>query len=161
MITPQKLIDGFGLNLRLIKLQTEGLSHADSLIQTPYNINCLNWVVGHITVNRDNVLELLGVERLLSEAQTKRYQRGSEPIKAEDPDILQLEDLLEILGRAQEQLETAIKALSEQELAREIQVGQVKMSVGERLFGFYFHDTYHTGQTDLLRQVAGTNDKVI
>ena len=52
MITPQKLIDGFGLNLRLIKLQTEGLSHADSLIQTPYNINCLNWVVGHITVNR-------------------------------------------------------------------------------------------------------------
>lgn len=35
------------------------------------------------------------------------------------------------------------------------------MGVGERLFGFYFHDTYHTGQTDLLRQVAGTNDKVI
>jgi len=27
--------------------------------------------------------------------------------------------------------------------------------------GFYFHDTYHTGQTDLLRQVAGKHDKVI
>lgn len=102
MITPQKLVNGFGLNLRLINLQTEGLSHADSLIQTPYNINCLNWVAGHITVNRDNVLELLGVERLLSETQTKRYQRGSEPIRAEDPGILQLEDLLETLGRARD-----------------------------------------------------------
>ena len=161
MITSQKLVDGFGLNLRLVKLQTEGLSHADSLVQTPYNINCLNWVVGHITVNRDNVLELLGLKRLLSEAQTKRYQRDSEPIKAEDPGILQLETLLETLSLGQEKLDAAISALSEQELAKEIQVGQVKMTVGERLFGFYFHDTYHTGQTDLLRQVAGKNDKVI
>ncbi len=24
----------------------------------------------------------------------------------------------------------------------------------------YFHETYHLGQTELLRQLAGTNDKV-
>jgi len=161
MIRPLKMAEGFGLNLRLIKLQTEGLSHADSLIQTIYNINCLNWVVGHITVNRDNVLELLGLERMLGKAQTERYQRGSEPINAKDPDVLQLETLLETLEQGQQQLEAAIPALSEQELGKEIQVGQVTMTVGERLFGFYFHDTYHTGQTDLLRQVAGKNDKVI
>ena len=31
----------------------------------------------------------------------------------------------------------------------------------EWLFFLYFHDCYHTGQTELLRQAAGMNDKVI
>jgi hypothetical protein len=35
------------------------------------------------------------------------------------------------------------------------------MTVGQRLFGLYFHQTYHIGQTELLRQLAGVNDKVI
>ena len=34
-------------------------------------------------------------------------------------------------------------------------------SLHESLRFIYFHDTYHTGQTDLLRQVAGTEDKII
>jgi hypothetical protein len=25
----------------------------------------------------------------------------------------------------------------------------------------YFHDTYHTGQTDVIRQLSGKSDKVI
>jgi hypothetical protein len=50
---------------------------------------------------------------------------------------------------------------SEDDFAREVQVGENTVSLGARLFGFYFHDTYHTGQTDLLRQVAGTDDKII
>ncbi len=161
MITKQKLADGFALNLRLINLQTEGVSHADSLIQAPYNINCMNWVVGHIAVNRDNLLELLGVERLLNASETDCYRRESNPIRSDDQDVLPLERLLDILERGQGLINTTLPALSPDQLAREILVGQNKMSVGERLFGFYFHDTYHTGQTDLLRQVAGKNDKVI
>ncbi|HSF81327.1 MAG TPA: hypothetical protein VLA49_08840 [Anaerolineales bacterium] len=161
MITTQKLAEGFALNLCLIKLQSEGVSHAESLLQAPYNINCLNWVVGHIAVNRDNVLELLGQERLLSAAETDRYRSESQPIRPGDQDVLQLERLLEILERGLELIAASLVALSREELTREIQVGQIKMNVGERLFGFYFHDTYHTGQTDLLRQVAGKNDKVI
>ena len=73
MITIEALGEAYGVNLRLIKLQTESLSHSDSLVQTPYNINSLNWVVGHIAVNRDNVLRLLGGEPLLSEVETVRY----------------------------------------------------------------------------------------
>jgi len=40
-------------------------------------------------------------------------------------------------------------------------VGERQVPLGVRLNGFYFHGTYHTGQTDLLRQIAGTNDKII
>lgn len=35
------------------------------------------------------------------------------------------------------------------------------MSVAEWLMFFYFHDTFHTGQTEILRQATGKNDKVI
>jgi hypothetical protein len=46
-------------------------------------------------------------------------------------------------------------------LSSEIEVGQRTMTMGRRLFGLYFHETFHTGQTELLRQLAGTDDKVI
>jgi len=161
MITKETLGEAFAGNLRLIKLQTEGLSHADSLVQTPYNINSLNWVVGHIAVNRDNVLRLLGGEPLLSEAETTRYKRESEPVRQNGEAVIPLERLLEILEGGQVRLTSELAALSEEDLSRKIMVGERQITLGNRLFGFYFHDTYHTGQTDLLRQVAGTNDKII
>jgi len=161
MITKEQLAEGFGLNIRLIKLQTAGLSHADSLIQTPYKINCMNWVLGHIAVSRDNVMRLIGVEPLLSELETLRYKTESDPITEDGADIMQLEKLLEVLTSGQARIETALDALSEADLSDEIQVGERMMPLGTRLHGFYFHDTYHTGQTDLLRQIAGANDKVV
>lgn len=161
MITNQQLADAYALNLRLIQLQTDGLSHADSLVQTPYNINSLNWVLGHIAVNRDNLLRLLGEEALLTEAQTARYQRGSEPVILDGEGVIRLDRLLEILQHGQEKLTEAITRLTPEELTREIQAGEHTMSLGQHLFDFYFHDTYHTGQTDLLRQVAGVNDEVV
>lgn len=161
MITKAQLVDGFALNTRLIQLQAKGLSHADSLTQTPYNINCMNWVLGHIAVNRDNVMRLIGVEPLLSEEESSRYKSESNPVKEDGPDILPLERLVETLTIGQERIAAAFEALDENQLQEEIQVGERMMPLGTRLYGFYFHDTYHTGQTDLLRQVAGTNDKIV
>lgn len=161
MITKEQLAEGFGLNIRLIKLQIAGLSHADSLIQTPYNINCMNWVLGHIAVNRDNVMRLIEAEPLLSETETLRYKTESDPVTEDGADIMQLEKLLEVLTTGQTRIAAALDALSEADLSDEIQVGQRMMPLGTRLHGFYFHDTYHTGQTDLMRQIAGANDKVV
>jgi len=47
------------------------------------------------------------------------------------------------------------------ELSREIMAGQRTMTMAQRLFGLYFHENYHTGQTELLRQLAGMDDRVI
>lgn len=161
MITVEQLVDGFGLNLRLIHMQTEGLSHADSLIQTPYNINSLNWVLGHIAVNRDNVLRLIRGEPTLSDLAHQRYITGSDPIKQDGEGVIHLEQLLELLNESQVRIGDAAGKLSAEDLEKEIQVGDTKMPVINRIFGFYFHDTYHTGQTDLLRQVAGMNDNIV
>ncbi len=78
MVTKDQLAEGYALNLRLIEMQTAGLSHTDSLIQTPNNINCLNWVLGHIAVGRDSVLRMVGEEPLLSEKETNCYKTDSQ-----------------------------------------------------------------------------------
>lgn len=161
MITNDQLLDGFSLNFRLIKLHTAGLSHAESLVQTPYNINCMNWVLGHIAVGRDSVMGLIGAEPLLGVDETLRYKTESDPIIEDGPHVLQLEKLLEVLSTGQSRLAAALDVLSEAELLEEIQAGERMMPLGTRLYGFYFHDTYHTGQIDLLRQVAGANDRVV
>jgi uncharacterized damage-inducible protein DinB len=161
MITLDQLAEGFALNLRLMMMQSAGLSHAESLIQTPYNINCLNWVLGHIAVNRDRVLRTIGEDPLLSEDEFNRYKTESDPIIEDGEDVIKLERLLEILTDGQERINRGFSQLTEAQLSSLIQVGERQIQLGERLHGFYFHDTYHTGQTDLLRQIAGTNDKVV
>ena len=161
MITPKQLADSYAVNTRIIQLQTEGLTHAESLIQTPYNINSLNWVLGHIAVNRDRVLALIGADTLLTEAETARYRRESEPVRADGEGILRLERLLEIINLGLESITQALGDLEPEALETDHQKNEDDGSLGARLFGLYFHDTYHTGQTDLLRQVSGKNDKII
>lgn len=161
MITADKLLEGFGLNLRLILRQTDGLSHADSLIQTPFNVNCLNWVLGHIAVNRDNLLRLMGGNLVLSASAYHRYESGSEPVKQDGKGVVHLDQLLGILNEGQTRISAAVEKLTASDLENEIQVGDANMTVINRMFGFYFHDTYHTGQTEILRQVAGMNDRIV
>jgi uncharacterized damage-inducible protein DinB len=161
MITSKQLADAYAVNLQLIEMQTEGLSQEDTLVRTAYHINSLNWVLGHIAVNRDNVLRALGQEPVLDQEVTDRYKRGSEPVTADQGDILTLEELLDVLKTSQAKINEALSGLPESELGREIVVGSKTVTLASRLFGLYFHDTYHTGQTDLLRQVSGADDTII
>jgi hypothetical protein len=156
----RQLSDAYARNVRLIKRQADGLTHADSLLQPPVRGNCLNWILGHLAVHRDYVLAALGQERVLGEAAVARYGNGSEPILGDGEGVLPLEDLLAALDRGQERIATALAAATSEDLAREVTFGRA-MPLGEMLFFLYFHDTYHTGQTELLRQLAGKDDKVL
>jgi uncharacterized damage-inducible protein DinB len=161
MIDPEQLANAFGLNLNIIRMQTEGLTHEDSLLQPSFRGNCMNWVLGHIATNRNRVLTTLGEEPVLSAEEAARYETSSDPITGEEEGILTLVMLLAALERAQEKIATALGRITVEKLAREIKVGDRTMTLGQRLFGLYFHETYHTGQTEILRQLAGMDDKVI
>ena len=142
-------------------MQTDGLSHADSLLQPQPRGNCMNWVLGHLAVSRDRVMKALGLELQLSDEVRERYETGSEPVLGEEDGILRMAELLEILANGQGLIAEKLGKMNEEELAQEIEVDGRTMTIGDRVFGLYFHDTYHTAQTDYLRQLAGTNDKVI
>ncbi len=160
MLTTRQLTDAFARNTSIIQMQTAGLTHADSLRQPPFRGNCLNWVLGHLINNRDRILQTLGAAAAAGAA-ADRYARESDPVNDDIPGILPLAELLRLLAASQEALAAALAGATEADLERAIPAGQRTVSVAERLFFLYFHETYHVGQTELLRQLAGTNDKVI
>ncbi len=160
IISAQQLGKAFARNLWLLKRQTEGLTHDDSLLQPPMRGNCLNWILGHLAVHRDYVLDLLGQEQLLGAATIARYGRESAPILGDIAGVLPLETLLTALEQGQERIDAALAGATVDDLAREI-VFNRPMPLNEAVFFLYFHDTYHTGQTEPLRQLAGKDDKIL
>ena len=154
MIAPELLAELFAINYRVIRRQVDGLTHEDSLLQLPFRGNCLNWVLGHIVATRNRALALLGEPPIWSEAEAARYATGSEPITS-NADALPLEKILRDLDCSQERLTAALRR------ATDLNIPQGEDTVGEQLAFLHFHEAYHTGQTEMLRQLAGKNDKVI
>lgn len=149
----------FKTNHFILNKQVEGLTHEESLLQLPFRGNCLNWVLGHIIVSREDVLSWMGVERSYSEEQTNRYQFDSEPItSADDPDILPLERLMEDFELTQQRLSDAFDEISDAQLAEK---DERDRSLSSRILFMAWHEGYHAGQTEYLRQLAGKDDKII
>jgi uncharacterized damage-inducible protein DinB len=161
MITAADLIGVLERNLGIVKAQTQGLTHADSLLQPPFRGNCMNWVLGHLADNRNTILLLVGEQAILSEAQARRYGYGSEPVCGDAEDLLTLHQLLSVLEQSQEAIAASLQKISAEELAREVQSHLGTTTLEQLIFFFSWHDTYHTGQAEALRQLAGKDDKVI
>jgi hypothetical protein len=161
LIDASQLEQVFARNLRIIHMQTDGLAHADSLMQPPFRGNCLNWVLGHLLLNRNRALLVLGAAPAVAEAEVACYRTESEPVSCDGDGVWTLEALLDGLDRNQDRLAEALRGATPDDLAKELVIRERHTTVGQALFDLYFHDTYHTGQTELLRQLAGANDKVI
>ncbi len=160
MIDQKDLAKAFGRNANIIKSQAKDLTHKDSLIQPPFHGNCLNWVLGHLVANHDDILEAVGEPRLF-EGRLDRYKRKSQPLTHEDKGTIRFEELVEGFERGQIQISGSLNHVNDAFLAREFQSDDRKVSIAQRVFFLYFHETYHVGQTELFRQLAGKNNKVI
>ena len=155
----EMILNLFKTNHYILTKQVEGLTHADSLLQLPFRGNCFNWVLGHIIVSREDVLSWVGVDRSYTEEETARYQYDSDPItSADDPNALHLDRLLADLERTQQQLVDALEEISEAQLAEKDDRGQ---TLTYRILFMAWHEGYHAGQTEYLRQLAGKDDKII
>ncbi len=146
----------FGQTWWVIQHMTEGLTHADSLLLPAAGGNCLNWVLGHLVTERDEALGWLGQAPLWTEAETQIYQRRSEPL-VEAAQALPLERILGDLAQTQEQMLARLATVTPEELA----APSGESTVGERLTFMLWHETYHVGQLELLRHLAGKHEQVI
>lgn len=162
MKTPpvENLIETWQRITTIAQRQTDGLTQADSLLRPPAAGNCLNWVLGHILEGRDTCLEYLGQARLLSAQEAALYQRGSEAL-VESAAVPQLSHLLQKLAESQDRLVAALQALPPADLEREVLFYNTPRSLGGLLAFLQWHETYHLGQLELLRQLAGRTEKVI
>lgn len=156
--SPAKLAENFRFTTRLIHMQAKDLTHAESLLLPPFRANCFNWVLGHILTSRDTCLRLMGLPLSLTPEELAVYDRGSLPLT--DPAAATaLETLLAKLDDTAERLSAALSA--EPDLDRRVTFGRGEQPLGEVIAFLHWHETYHTGQLELLRQLAGKNDQVV
>lgn len=158
--TAQDLIESYKLNYSIILKQTEGLDHADSILQPPNRGNCMNWVIGHIIAWRNAALKLLGGEPVWDEMVEALYTTGSEPITLPEQ-ARPFEVLLEELETVQERILTALENIDEETLGQPATMEWGTMSVGKHIAGLLWHETYHIGQLEYLRQLAGRIEPIL
>jgi uncharacterized damage-inducible protein DinB len=140
----------FDVNQYALRVNAEGLTQEDSLLQPPGGGNCLNWVVGHIVANRNHILRLLGEEPIWTDAEAEPYKRGSAPIR-DSSHALPIERMLQDFDRAQERIRSGLDRAGDEGLA----AAAGDKTVAEQVAFLHFHETYHIGQTALLRRMAG------
>ncbi len=75
--------------------------------------------------------------------------------------MLQLDQLTAAIESSQGAIDELLGNMSDADFSAEQEVDGRTVTVAQRLLFDYFHDTYHTGQTEILRQVAGVNDQII
>ena len=156
MTTAETLAEYYGLTYRVIKRQLDGVTHEESLVQPPFRGNCLNWVLGHIVVSRAETLTSLEEALPWNDTDAARYQRNSDPIGSAEQ-ALPLAQLLDLLEQSQTRLLAGLSRISTERLAATGDDG----TLAEQIAFSNWHETYHVGQLELLRQLAGKNDKVI
>lgn len=156
MISPELIARYYSINHNVLHMQVEGLTHEDSLIQPSFRANNLNWVLGHIVSSRGGALKLLGAEPVWSKEEAAPYARESEPL-TDTEQAYQLEKIMADLDETQARLEAALAGLTIEDMEQ----ANGDRTLGERLSFSYWHEAYHTGQSELLRQVSGVDDKVI
>jgi len=141
----------------IVDVQTQGLSYQDLLLQPQPGGNCMLWVLGHMVESmKDLVIELGGSEPQGFDIY-KRFERTSEPVLKDEPGLPDL-------GRFKQDY-AALSALAIQALENQTddyfrQPGWSGTKGATVLF-FSFHMSYHAGQLEVLRNLAGKTDKVI
>jgi hypothetical protein len=161
MLSPQDFIRLLTIENNLIHDQTAGLTQADTLIQPQPSGNCMNWVLGHLLESQATMLTVLGGSLPIDPAPLAFYKRESDPIASNGPGVLPLERLLEGLDAVHAAIIARLAEMDPTDFAREIVQGERKTTVGWRFLFLHFHYTYHIGQLELLRQLAGRSEKIV
>lgn len=150
----------FNTNHWVVKAQSDGLTTEESLIQPPFFGNCFNWVVGHLVDTRGVILRLLNAEPVLSlEQYGSIYGRGSERM-VDGSNALSMTELLTAYDETQTRILEAIEAADDAHWEQPIKPDS-ETTVGARVSFLAWHDSYHSGQLELLRQLTGKNDVII
>jgi hypothetical protein len=142
---------------RVVQLNADGLSHADSLIQPHPGGNCLNWVVGHLIAIYHHSFPLLGQQPVLPAQVLARYDRGSPPLRDASA-ATEFSELLSAWDESSRRFDAGLGTLSPDALASPAPLSpsnDPNETIGSLLCSISWHQAYHVGQTGLLRRVAG------
>lgn len=150
MNDPEAIIQRLERNNVLLQQQVAGLTHAESIIQVEFPGRCLNWITGHLVTYRDEMLRVLGAQPIWDADRHERYSLNL----ADDADSLPLvvfADILDDWCLGQNRLLAQLQHSSVADLTMISNDGE--RTVGQRLSALVWHETYHIGQTEIVRQM--------
>lgn len=141
----------------VVRRNLDGLTQADSLIQPRPAGNCLNWVIGHLLLVHNRAVSLVGEQPVTAFDALKRYERGSAPI-TNPAEAMDLSELLTAWDEAAVRLDAGIARVTVAALAAPAPFSPTSNpdeTVGSLLTTILFHQSYHAGQTGILRRLVG------
>jgi uncharacterized damage-inducible protein DinB len=159
MTEREHLLEALNRDHWIINQQAKDLTHEESVLQLPFRGNCFNWILGHIVVYRDKMAAILEIEPALSSAEAEPYGRGSDPIVDADSAI-PLERLLAAADQVQQRLLKTLEVVPNS-LLETVYDPERGHTVLDRFVFLVWHETYHVGQLEILRQLAGKDDAII
>ncbi|MEK6220878.1 MAG: DinB family protein [Chloroflexota bacterium] len=145
MISPQLLKVMYTDTYEMIMSPLKGISEAQSLDQPADGGNCINWIVGHITVARVNFMMLLDVPPIWTMDICRKYIPGSAAITNADQ-TLPIDRLIADLAGTQNQLLNRLSTIAPEKLQ---EINDEK-TIGAHLAFYNSHEAFHAGQLDLL-----------
>jgi len=151
MTDPSSLVPTLARNLELLERQADGVSHEASLRPIVPGGSTFNWLLGHLVLSRDRMLEALARARVLDEATAALYERGGAAPGADEAE--RFETLVAALSTQQARLETALETADEALLESPLFEG--RSDVRGWVAFLAWHETYHVGQAALYRRLAG------
>lgn len=146
----------------ILRRNTEGITHDESLTQPGCGGNCLNWVLGHLAWSNEQSLQILGQPPVLGVEALKRYHRGTAELN--DPaEAIPMDELLRAINESYARIDAGLAALSPEALGAPAPFSprnRADETVGSLLPLIAFHQAYHTGQTGILRRLLGKDGAI-
>ena len=152
MPTPkaQSVIDDYAFHTMLIHRFVVGITHEESVLQLPFEHNCMNWILGHIVNNRSHALETVGATHDWQDEVRALYHTETPPIKPESKSV-QFETLVEYLDESVELLKAALESMSDERLQETHSNYRGEKTRYAHLTGFHWHESFHLGQLEILK----------
>lgn len=161
MTIQSDLVEDYSRNSRLLLKHLDGLSHADTLIRPNGTGNCINYIFGHLLLCRVEMLAMLGQPSEVSEETLARYGNDVEAVGPDSMDIFPLDQLKEWWQAVDSQFLAAIQNASDETMLHVINTGRREMPRHRRLHFYFFHESFHLGQFETLRHLAGKTEALI
>lgn len=161
MITKDDFAKMLSSELDILIKQTAGLAHEEGLLQPQPGGNCLNWVMGHLVVNLVDILNVLDGVAPFGLPDLAHYGYGSEPVICDETGVIKLQVLIDAYALLTKVITDRLALMSEADFDEEIEFWQGQSRRGYIAFFYFFHNTYHIGQLEQLRNLAGRTEKVI
>ena len=143
----------YTLAYRTIAMNTNGMSHEDSIRQPMPAGNCANWILGHVTAVQNEVMKLLGEAPAWN---SESLGRTAGPITTE-AEAIDWDAMLREFLASEERCLGAIDRLAPEKLDEPGYPNPLggELTFGELLNFLGFHQCYHAGQVGMVRRLAG------